>query len=324
MKTSITATDCSRQGSALVTTMLVIMVSAVAAGSMYSLSSSMANRVRFMTDDIAAKAIAEAGANQAYSILRNQFYTGANNPDLFPLTTFGGGTYQVTVLSATNGVIRLVSEGLYGRGKARVGLDMRDTFWDESGGPPFLSYAIFANGSLRFNGNPPTIDGGLHTNMDWILNGTYDNVTGLISAQNSASIPEAYRAVWQLIPFPKLDDPEFQEFLAAADDLGILTRMTGDQTFPRSIDFDGVVVIEGNVIFRGSGDRTINGMLYVTGDITSNGSGSMTLNGMLLAGGNILYNGAAGIFTHQDVIASDDDGNTDDNAYVVVSGWWQD
>ena len=311
-----------RRGSSLITVMFVITITSLVAGSLYTVSSSMTGNVRTMADRIRAKAIAEAGANAVYSALRTD-YDLRNKANAFPMTEFEGGSYAITLTTDDKGGTRVLSVGRYRHAEARVGLDMRDANHADSGVPEYLEYAIFSNGDLRFNGTPPYVEGNLHTNNDWTLNGSYDNVDGKISAQNSDSIPVAYRADWQVVPFPQLSDPEFQAFLADAEAQGILTWYNGDQTFQGSSSFSGVVVVDGNLTFNGSGDRTVDGMLYVVGNVTANGSGSMTLDGVLLSGGNITFNGASGMFDHN-ATSSDPNAGEDPEPHVVVSGWWED
>lgn len=307
------------KGSALVTALMVIVISTMAVGSLMAYSLAGTHRARRMTYEIRAKAIAEAGANRAYDALRMD-YRLRRQGTLFSETPFAGGNYRVVVDSVDGGTTRLISTGQFRGAVHRIGLDVRNTLHEE-GGPPYFDYAIFANGNMRFNGTPPTIQGGLHTNGEWTLNGNYNNVSGLVSAQNSDDIPAAYRADWQVLPFPSLSDPDFQSFLAEAEAAGQLTVHNGNRTFQGSQTFSGVTVVNGNVTFRGAGSRTVDGMLYVTGTVTANGSGTMTLNGTLLAGGNITFNGASGVFNHNSLIGGGSS-DPDENAHVVVSGWW--
>ncbi len=306
------------EGSAMVTALLVIVVSMIATGSLLAYSVSSTQRVRQMGDSIRAKAIAEAGANRAYNMLRSNYGARHNSP-IFSNLSFAEGSYTVIVESVNGGVTRLISVGRFRDAEHRIGLDLRNTNHEESG-PEYLDYAIFSNGDMRFNGTPPAVDGDLHTNGDWTLNGSYGNVNGKIAAKNSDSIPAPHRADWQATPFPSLSDPDFQEFLAEAEAAGQLTVYNGNQTFQGSSSFDGITVINGNLTFRGSGSREVNGMLYVTGNVTANGSGTLELNGVLLAGGNVTFNGASGVFSHVSPTGSSSD--PDENAHVVVSGWW--
>ncbi len=303
-----TGPELARSGSALITVMIVATITFMAVGSLYALSASMAHQVRFNMDTIRARAIAEAGANKAYSILRDD-YSKRNDPEAFPTTSFAGGEYRITVNPDLNGITRITSTGEFGRSEATLGVDVRDANEDEPDIPEYLEHAIFSNADLLFNGDP-TVNGSIHLNGFWTLNGSGDNINGTVTARNENS------GEWSPLPFPKLSDPDFQELLAEAEEQGRLTRYDGNETIRGDRTFNGIVVVDGNLTFQGSGTRDVNGLLYVTGDITSNGSGTMNLSGALLAGGDIRFNGSAGIFTHESVIPHDDESR------VVVSGWW--
>lgn len=301
-------------GSALLTTTGVMVVVMLAVGSLATYVLSSSHGVRRMAHVVRARAIAEAGANRAYDALRADFsLRGTSLTNLFPQTTFGGGHYTVQVEPAAGGFARVISTGHSGGVTHSVGVDLRDANYG-SGLPPFLEYAIFSNGAMQINGTPKEVNGDLQTNGPFVLNGDYSNVNGKIFAPNSTDVPEEHRGNWTPIPFPQLWEPEFQAFLAAADEEGILTEYSGDQVFRGDHSFDGITVVDGAVTFRGSGTREINGLLYVSGSVTVNGS--TELSGALLVGGSITINGASAVMTHQGV------GGSQNDPYVVVAGWW--
>lgn len=296
-----------REGSAFITAMIVVFIVSMTAGSFYAFSSNSVYQSRRLTDTIRAKAIAEAGANEAISLLVMPGQYGLRHDgDNFGETSFAGGSYEVAVDNGDDpdsGRVLLTSIGRYGLATAVVGVDMRDQRRESRAGfedPPatWRDFALFANGNMTYNGSP-TIDGDLHTNNDFKLSGNWTSVEGMVSSLNGVSIPEAYRGVWQLIPFPALSDPEFQAFLAAYEAAGgTVNRENGNQTWPGDKVLSGITIVTGNVTFRGAGDRFINGMLYATGTITANGSGTLTLEGSMLSGGSITFNGVAGVFSH--------------------------
>ena len=304
-----------RDGSALVTTTGVIVIVMLITGSLSTYVLSGSHSVRRMADMARARAIAEAGANRAYDALRDNYsLRSTTQTNLFPRTDFGGGSYIVAVdPDDANNVTRVVSTGRFRSAEYRVGVDLRDTNVG-AGIPRFAEYAIFSNGSLTLNGSPQEMNGDLHSNDQFTLNGNYDTVNGLVYAPNSSAIPEAHRGDWAPVHFPRLSDPDFQEFLDAARAAGILTEYSGDQTFQGSHTFDGITVVDGSVTFRGSGTREINGLLYISEGFTANGSTSMS--GSILVGGNATINGSSAILGYQPPPGSALE------PHVVVSGWW--
>ncbi len=305
-----------RRGSAMVTVMLVVVVTMMATASLFAFSTSTTHRIRILTESIRAKAIAEAGANRGYNALCLN-YALRSSGNLYESVDFGGGRYSVTLTPMEGGWTRLVSVGTFGRAQHQVGLDMRDTLDGQSSLPRFLEYAIFCNGAMTINGTPRQVDGDLHSNGSFALHGEYTNVDGQISAPPPNSIPATHSAPWTSIPFPLLSDPEFQTFLAEAEAAGIpVTRYNGSQTFKKDHDFTGITVIDGSVTFIGSGTRDITGMLYISGSLTANGSTS--LSGCLLVGGSMTVNGASAILSHASVVGEEEEPDSN----VVAEIWW--
>ncbi|MDZ4199264.1 MAG: hypothetical protein U1E27_08270 [Kiritimatiellia bacterium] len=315
-----------RSGSAIVTVMIVILVAMAAAGSLFAMSSAMPRRAKRMTDTIRAKAIAEAGINRAYSLLRDGYAAGIA---FFPIgATFADGRYDVTIETLSGNESRVVSVGRFGSAVARVGADVRNASDSNSGGEgvPTTPYeqAIFANGNLNINGSPKEVTGAMHTNNDFSLSGNYDGVHGIIYARNSEVIPQAYRGNWQEIPFPKLTDPDFAAFLADAQARGILRVFNGNTTFQRDVAYTGVVVVNGNLTHGGSGTRTVNGMLYVTGNVEFNGSAAIIVRGAMIVGGNIRFNGSSisNCEFEYDPTYLPFEAETPED-YVVIDAWWE-
>ncbi len=321
----------ARSGSALLSVMIVVFIVSMTAGAFYAFSSQNLFQAKRMTDAIHARAIAEAGANEAVSQLIAD-YTLRQDAGNFLQTDFGGGAYHVT-LTNSEGRCIVMSRGTFGTASQVIGIELRDLNREEWNGgtndpPTWRDFALFANGDLTFNGSP-TVIGDVHTNNRWDLNGVYSSVNGMVSALNATDIPEAYRATWQLVPFPSLSDPDFQAVVAEARANGTLTEYFGNQSFKKDQALSGIVIVHGDLTFIGSGVRTVNGLLYVTGDVTANGSGTMTLQGALLAGGNISFNGVAGVFSHASVgeeqveEGGQGEADADTIASVKVYATWQ-
>jgi len=328
----------SKTGSAIMTVMGMILVLSIVAGGFYSFSAGAIFQTRRLADSIRAKSIAEAGANEAVGFLMQPgYFSYRNDASSFPETTFGGGSYAVTVedVSGTNNSrSRIISVGTYNEVSSAVVVDIRDAYLEQVEGGDEASwrdFALFANGDLTFNGSP-TIVGDVHTNNEWDNNGNYSGVSGQISAINSNEVPEAYRADWKLIPFPSLSDPAFQVMVSEARAKGQLTEYFGNQSFRSNMTFNasasGITIVYGNITFLGSGNQTVRGLLYITGDLTANGSGTMTLNGALLSGGFIRFNGKAGVYSYSAIGSGGSGsgygpGSTNYIADVKVYATWQ-
>ena len=318
----------SRQGSAMVTVMLVIIITMMATASLFAFSSATVNRVRLITEAIRAKAIAEAGINRGYNALQ-QDRELRKTQTLYSGVEFGEGSYTVTTERMSGGWSRMISVGTFGRAEHQLGLDVRMDSDDDADGtndvvsvPDFLKYAIFCNGSFVINGTPKGITGDLHSNGSFGLNGTWANVSGHVSAPPPNSIPEANKAEWSNIPFPQISDPAFQAYLTEAAASGIpVTYLSGNQTFKKDQTFNGITVINGAVTFIGSGNRVINGLLYIAGSFTANGS--TTLNGAIMVGGAATINGASAILGYNAAtigVDEDEEPVAEDGDFKEI--WW--
>jgi hypothetical protein len=319
-----------RQGSAIVTVMLVVVLTFTAVGSLFAYSASTIHRIRIMTEAIRAKAIAEAGANRAYNALSQNFAL-RNVDTLYTNEPFADGSYHVTFEALSNGWTRMIAQGTFGRATQSLGLDMDIASdggaADDPGTPGFfegLDKAVFANGTLTVNGNAKGIDGWLHTNNSWDYNGTYANVVGSISAQSSKSpIPAEFEAPWSNIPFPLISDLDFQAWLDEQAAAGVsVVRLNGNQTYKKDATFNGITIVNGDVTFLGAGNRTITGMLYVAGNLTANGS--TTLDGAILVGGVATINGASAILTGStDYMAGGEEEEGSEEKFTIASEvWW--
>jgi hypothetical protein len=288
----------NRRGSALLIVMIVVMVSAITAGAFFNYSMNMVHQVRMRADSIQARAIAEAGLNEAAARLRSQ-YSLRNDAGNFPETDFAGGQYSVSI-STDGRATTISSEGRYKTATTTARMSLRDD------SPPYLDYAIFSNGDLRFNGRPVVV-GDLHSNGSFTANGGTDGITGDVTSVATGAEP---------VPFPALSDPDFQALIAEAAARGELDRRFGNQVFTDE-ELSGFIIIEGDLEFRGSANRTIDGILYVTGSITANGQGELNMTGSLLAYGKIEFNGAAGVFDYRYA-----GGDADQRAEVNMYGIW--
>lgn len=315
----------SKQGSALITVMIVLFIISLAAGGFYAFSTNAVYQVHGMADAIRARAIAEAGANKVVNQLVAD-YTQRNGS--FSPESFGDGTYEVSLVN-TDGRCLMTSVGTYGRATALVGVDIRDAK-RENQPPSWRDYAVFANGDLTLNGTP-VIDGDMHTNNGWALNGGYDFVTAMITALSFKGDPPPADKVgiWQLVPFPELSDPDFQALMADAESRGKLLwlEQPGKKAVEIKSDWNPtaeIIIINDDLVFIGGPEVTINGLVYVNGHVTVNGSSELNVTGALLARDDITFNGGAGIFTHDPASSgAGGTGDADVDAEVKVYAWWR-
>lgn len=295
------------QGSALITLMVVIMVVAVAGVAMVGFAKTQAFSATRARDYLKAQAYAEAGANQAYNMLRHNFAL-RKDASKFPPHSFGDGSYDADVtmpLGETAPVALITCTGTRGTATAVVKLDIRNFGIPEGGVVPPTSpwaHSIFVNGYMRCNG-AGTLEGSVHVNNYFQQNGaaTYGTVAQdcdisvcgaagfdangsvtvhgtvrapVISINGTATIDEQIVGPVDTIPFPTLAD-KFIEYFNIASANG--------------------QVLEGNQKINGnqSWGAIPGGVKWINGTLTVNGG--LTWDGCVIATGNITLNGGCSL-----------------------------
>ncbi len=324
----------------MMTVMLVLMAIMMTTGAVVAITMFMPRLVRRQSDFIRAKAIAEAGINEAYSRLVDDLSL-YRNPEAFAQTSFAGGSYHVRARELDDHTVLLTSEGRFGSSTTHTSVEVSHrAVHDAMFGPDSpWGHAVFSNGNLRFNGTPPKITASMHTNQTFRVSGNAQNIEGTVTARViDANLPPEQIGPWQEIAFPQLTDQAFVDLHQSAQSAGAVRGggtyragdfagvsgnviwFTGNVTFHGDFAFDGYVVVNGNVTFRGSGRRTVNGLLYVQGNVTCNGATDLDLTGTMMAGGNITFNGASSVFAHGQTAPPgyEPEGDTEDVVSVAV------
>lgn len=318
MKTRYDKCD-GRAGAAFMTVMIVVLIISFVSSAIVSMAMYQPRSISRVRDYIRAKAIAEAGVNQAYSMLVTNF-AARYNAAAFPQTSFGGGTYDVTVSPVGTDAAFLVSEGTFGTATARAAVDLKNYGETEpSTGPSSAwGHSIFANGTINLNGSG-TLFGSAFTNQDLIQNGAIewgasDNTcdvytVGQFRVNGTADIfGEVYAPVIlvtgqnnitatheQSVPpirFPILDLTEL--YNTAVTNGQVYSGGTYNSNVVLGNIPGGVAWFNGDVRFKKT--LTFSGCVIATGDIRFDGSFSNTREGNLPAiisrDGGILINGS--------------------------------
>jgi hypothetical protein len=296
-----------RRGSALITFLGVIVVVSLAAAALVTYAKNQAYAVGRVRDHVKAQIIAEAGANDAYSVLKSNFAL-RSDPGAFPATAFGGGTYDVAVTPVGVDAALIECTATFGDATAVAMMDIKDfgAAVPPGGGgggapPPVGAYecAILA-GSIDYGGNGQTDCGAgrVHSNSTYDQNGTTDLKGGLLSActyiksvgngkiNSNAEAPSfqkkspgnitgtATAKAVAAVPFPELDlGPYYQWALAHGE---VYASDPGTYT-----PAGGVMWVNGSI--HASGGATIQGCIIATGDIKLTGNCTHTQVGGLPA-----------------------------------------
>ena len=123
MKTPLRKTG--KEGGALLTAMIVIFTTTSLLGTLAVIGVNRVHNSRRLTDRARAQAIAEAGADYAYSILRTNF-AQRYVPSAFPELDYGGGTFDPEVRPVSNSLAIITCTGRCGVAAVAVMVDIRN------------------------------------------------------------------------------------------------------------------------------------------------------------------------------------------------------
>ena len=291
--------EISRRGSALVTLMVVILLVSIAGAALVGFAKQQAFSITRVRDGLKAQAYAEAGANEAYSVLKAAF-ANAQDPSKFPVRTFGDGEYDATVTPVGADQASIVSVGKCGAATITVKCDVMDMGPSVPGGgggapgpePPAYDYAILVGGYFKFRGCGDISGGGvggalLHANGEFSIQGSCGanlDITSstLISAKNVTidgnTTAPAYSlhsktkilgtkttAAVPAVEIPDIDlTPYYNHALANGE------VHNGFSTSASYTPNGGILWVNGDVQI--SSHAVINGSIIATGDIHVSGA----------------------------------------------------
>jgi cytoskeletal protein CcmA (bactofilin family) len=286
----------NRSGSALLTVMLIVLISSVFLATVLSMSMGRAFMAKKLANRVRAIAIAEAGANQAYTVLATNF-AARTDASAFPLTTYGDGSYDVSVSAISNEAASISSLGTCGDVQETVILDV---MLDESGMPPLpempaFDYAMVAGGELAFNGtgNISGTNGtvSFHANGRMSVGGNaegdvgFSSSTGIkvknVTIEGDISAPDLVvhagatitgsqnEQTVPLVDIPDIDLTPYFNWASAHSEVREGFNMSGGSYTPNG----GILWVNGSVQL--SSDYTFNGAIIATGAIHLTGTGSI-------------------------------------------------
>lgn len=296
MRASRKESDRGRGGAALVIIMIILMVMAIAGASMIGMAGYQVRSVQRLIDRIKAEAIAEAGAAEAYAILRDDF-SKRYQVDPIAVREFEGGVYNFSVAPVGDHGAQLWGEGTYNGASFYVGMNLQDVHPGEGpNNPPPSSpwaHSVFVNGRLTHNGAGILI-GSVRCNNEIRCNGAFvwgtesqdcdvwaysqlraNGVTVIHGTVYSPSIRvngvdqirEKVIGPIELVEFPVLDLTPYYQI---AEENG---QVFSDGNYNGSYNWGAIP----------GGVRWFNGNLRV--------NGSLTYEGCIIATGYVLFNG---------------------------------
>lgn len=268
----------SKNGSALFTVLIIILILSSVIGTVISIGQQRAFMAKKLADKIRAEAYAEAGANQAYSLLRDNFELRTNN-SMFPLTHYGDGWYDVNILPINQKLAIVYSTGKCDSATAWVILDIVNygsgKYWTEKNNP--FKFGILAGSYVTWSGNDVLVctNSPIHVNGDFVLRGTGEIIgdvyaSGNINCLGESKITGNITTNSDYVEIPSIDLSPYHKI--AHDNNQVYD---GDIHWSSSTDIvipGGIMWVNGDFTYSGSGN--IIGCIIATGDINWSGTGS--------------------------------------------------
>lgn len=286
----------SKRGSAL----LIVLTIVVSMSALLTVSVTGGLQQAFfatrLADRVRAQLIAEAGAHEAYTILKADWDERLSDT-AFPSTSFGGGTYDVRVVP-TNAMASIRSTGTYGSARELAILDVINLGTTSPGvtvnWSVISNYTIVAGGQITWTGASQFLgNGALHSNAQFTRSGngyvdgnvtsstqfhTQGNANGIngtvsapiISGPTSKISGTRTVGAVALVTIPDIDLTPYATEAAANGEYYV-----GDVTLSGGEDPDGgVMFVEGNLTIAGNDNYL--GSYICTGTLTISGNGSLT------------------------------------------------
>lgn len=301
MKTTGLRPHRGREGSTLVAVMGVSLLIAMMIVGMVAIGRQQIFSARYLRDRVKAQMIAEAGANEAYNLLKTNF-AARTNPDNFPLTAFDGGTYDATVTSVNTSKVAIACVGIHGTATAHTKLDVRNYPRPLTNAPSAFSlnpysYAALSGGYVEWVGNEnlQMSNAWMHANGTYYANGAnhfYGNIAScerismnggaVIDGNACAPVVEGGTAgstqigAVPLVSIPDIDlTPYYNAALAAGQ------VHTGDLTLSGTVSPSGGILWVNGDLTIANGDFT--GCFIATGNIeikTTTSTGTVNMDGV--------------------------------------------
>jgi len=320
----------SRAGSALLTTMIVVITVSTLIASAVMVSSNTAYVNKRLTDRIRAKLIAEAGANKAYSILATNWDARLND-NAFPQTEFGAGRFDCSVVPVSTNRAVIYSTAHCGVAISDVILDIKNYGGSEPdddsgtsetvtiGGEELDAYdfAILTGAALSWSGTGVFTGSKIHSNSSLSLGGN-----GNVNADASSHVSISVSGSAQL------------NGDATAPSLSGTSKISGTKTTAAvpevplpAIDLAAYFTEANNHGMVYSGPVTINngdarttpagGILWINGDLTI--PANVNVTGCFIATGKVQFNGNQTKYAGYPALVSRD-GEVSIQAQAVVHG----
>jgi len=283
-----------RDGTAIVTTMIIMLSVCAFLGTMLSASLHSSKMAMRLGDRTRAQAIAEAGVGHAYSILLTN-WNARDTDDCFPETAFGGGAYDCLVTPVGSTVAVITSTGTYNNVQEIVILDVARNVSSSlidpigaykysivaAGDVTWTGCGVFSsNGTIHANGSVKQAGCGelsadVRASVGVTLRGSSGFIDGDVYAPDgdgttSKVLGDIYEEVVANVGIPDIDLTPYYNHALANGEVYSGTKQFTTSYAPNG----GMLWVNGSLKVSSHADLT--GCFIATGDIQISSSGAHT------------------------------------------------
>lgn len=235
----------NQKGMALLTTLMFVFILATFAVALLIMTGNDTKLSAIQRDSTQAFYVAEAGVEYARYLL-GQSWDNWKDPEKFPITSFGSGTFDVEVTENDDGNIVITSTGIVGTAKRVIEVVVSRATVD-----PIFKYAIAGKGEVKLEDEATAVLGDVYCEGDIVNEGVTvegwgiatGTVTGAMHFEYGTQVGPEYA-----IDFPTLD---LVYYKSEAQENGLVVPEL-DITNEVYIIDDCIIYVEGNVSFSNS------------------------------------------------------------------------
>jgi len=262
----------SKKGTVFMTVMIIAALMILTGVGLSNLILQDTHMIKHLRRTTKALLVAESGISDALATILSLGSSSISVPGNFPLTSFGGGTFDVTV-STSGGRILLTSVGTYDNVSRTVAVEVKDMT------PTALSYMMAAGNDLRVRAfflSLVDINGDVHGNDDVFLTARalalidIDSCTdstldcdGDVSAGDTVTLSTGWWAAINiagtitqnadLVTFPNFDYAFYQSEATAGGDYYAGNKTFGSPSATTNLQpTNGIVYVEDTCTLRGT------------------------------------------------------------------------
>ncbi len=284
-----------KEGFALFSVLFIIAILSVMLGMLAKMGGQRAFTAKQLTHQVKALAYAEAGIDYAYSILSLDFEQ-RNNSSLSTETSYGDGSFALTITSVSNNYAIINSIGKSGQATRTVEILVDDETAGSGGSTPAtdysgmegFNYAVLSGGTFNFRGGGTVTGLKMHSNSAIDIRG---DAGSNIDISSSAEISTGNVTVNGSLTAPALSLHNQSTITGGTTTTSVPPVPVPDIDLTPYFNWARQHGEVHTGLSISSSYTPAGGILWVDGDVSISGGPGTVINGSIIATGNIHISG---------------------------------